>query len=109
MAVKSALVGGGILVGMGSYCYFSGSPWFFGHVVMPAVRLMDPERAHRTSVFLASKGLLPRDREKDPDILVSRKYTSSRFSACNIGLEVHFWPLTKFFSKCSTPLCGARS
>ena len=73
MSVRVFLAGGAGLVGVSCYCYFSGNPWFFQHVVMPVVRLMDPEKAHRTGVLLASKGLLPKDRNKDPDILVSIK------------------------------------
>ena len=39
---------------------------------MPAVARMDPERAHLAAVWAASKGLVPRDRSRDPDILVGR-------------------------------------
>ena len=69
--VRKVLAGGAGLLGAGCYCYFSGNPWFFQHVGMPATRLLDPETAHRTSIFLASKGLLPKQKKKDPDILVT--------------------------------------
>ena len=68
--MRSLLVGGAGLLGASYYCYFSGSPWFFQHFVMPAARALDPETAHRASIFLAAKGLVPRDRTKDPEILV---------------------------------------
>ena len=64
-------VGGAGLFGASCYCYFSGSPWFFEHVVMPTARVLDPETAHRTAILLASKGLIPRERKIDPEILVS--------------------------------------
>lgn len=71
MKLVRAVVGSGAgLLGLGCYCYFSGSPWFFQHVAMPAIKVLDPETAHKTSIFVASKGLLPRQRHKDPDILV---------------------------------------
>ena len=69
-ALKSAVVVGGGLLGTSCYLYFSGSPWFFKHVVMPAARVLDPETAHRAAVGLAARGLIPKDRTKDPDILV---------------------------------------
>ncbi len=37
---------------------------------MPITRAMDPERAHKMSVFLASRGFVPRTKDKDPEILV---------------------------------------
>lgn len=52
-----------------AYGYLSGNAWFYGHVAMPAVRLLDPEQAHVLAVYLASKGLVPKDRTRDPDIL----------------------------------------
>lgn len=70
---KTVFAGSLGLLGVGCYCYLSGSPWFFKHVAMPAARVLDPETAHRTSIFLASKGLLPKDRSKDPMVLVREK------------------------------------
>lgn len=69
-ALKSAVVVGGGLLGASCYLYFSGSPRFFEHVVMPAARVLDPETAHRAAIRLAARGLIPKDRTKDPDILV---------------------------------------
>ena len=37
---------------------------------MPAVRLVDAERAHVMAVKFAAKGLVPRDCGQDPEILV---------------------------------------
>ena len=62
--------GAACLVGLSGYAYFAGSPWFYQRVVMPAVSCMDPEQAHLWAVYLASKGLVPRDHSKDPAILV---------------------------------------
>ena len=74
MRLVRAIVGGSAgLLGLSCYGYFSGSPWFFQRVAMPAIRVLDPETAHRTSIFMASKGLLPKQRLKDPDILVRVK------------------------------------
>ena len=73
---RFVFVGGVSLVGAGCYySYLTGRPWFFKHLAMPATRAMDPERAHRFSISLASKGLLPRDKARDPDVLVSLKCT----------------------------------
>ena len=71
--VRAVLAGGAGLLGVSCYGYFSGSPWFFQHVAMPSLRLLDPETAHRVSVLLVSRGLIPRERYKDPDILVSKE------------------------------------
>ena len=54
-----------------SYGYFSGSPWLYDRVFMPAIQRVDAERAHLMAVSLASRGLVPKDRTVDPDILVS--------------------------------------
>lgn len=62
--------GAACLFGASGYLYISGSPWFYNRVVMPSARWMDPEKAHTTAVYLASKGLVCKDRQKDLDILV---------------------------------------
>ena len=61
------------LLGASGYCYFSGTHWFFSNIVMPSTKRMDPERAHRVAVYLASKHLVPKDRNKD-DVILVRKY-----------------------------------
>lgn len=66
---RAFAIGGACLLGLSGYGYFAGSPWFYKHVVMPAAGHMDPERAHVTAVYLASKGLVAKDRTIDPDIL----------------------------------------
>ncbi len=68
--VKLLLSAGAGLLGLSGYSYFSGSPWFYQWVVMPTASLLDPEKAHTTAVHLAAKGLVPRQRGKDPEILV---------------------------------------
>jgi hypothetical protein len=68
--VKTVLAGGVGLVGGNCYWYFSGSPWYFQRVVMPAARMLEPETADRVAIQLASKGIVPKDKGKDFDILV---------------------------------------
>ena len=58
------------LVGVSGYLHISGNSWFFDRVAMPIVARVDPERAHTAAVYIASKGLAPRDFRKDPKILV---------------------------------------
>lgn len=58
------------LLGGCGYCYFSGTPWFFSYVLMPSIKWVDPERAHRLGVCLAAKKLIPKERRRDDDILV---------------------------------------
>ena len=58
------------LLGLSGYLYFSGNPWFYQRVVMPAATRMDPERAHLAAVWAAARGLVPRDHSRDPAILV---------------------------------------
>jgi dihydroorotate dehydrogenase len=56
-----------------AFCgYFTirGDDQFYKNVIMPVIKLLDAERAHILAVKLASYGLVPRDREKDPEILV---------------------------------------
>lgn len=77
-------VGGTSLLGVSCYCYFSGSPWFFQHVAMPISRMLDPEKAHRTSVFLASHRLIPKAKQKDPDILVRIQDTLNSISQLTV-------------------------
>ena len=58
------------LLGVSGYAYISGNSWFFERIAMPIVARMDPEGAHRAAVYIASKGLAPRNRGRDPPILV---------------------------------------
>jgi hypothetical protein len=58
------------LLGSCGYCYFSGTPWFFSYVLMPSMKWVDPERAHRLGVCLAAKRLIPKERCKDDGVLV---------------------------------------
>ena len=83
---RAFAIGGACLLGLSGYGYFAGSPWFYKHVVMPAAGHMDPERAHVTAVYLASKGLVAKDRTTDPDILV-RTLTIGRCTQhiCNVA------------------------
>lgn len=60
----------GVAGGLG-YGYFSGSQWMYDRVFMPAMQCFDPERAYVMAVSFASRGLVPKDRTVDPDILVS--------------------------------------
>ena len=53
------------------------SQWTYQHVCMPAMSLLDPERAHKLAVWMSSKGFVPKDKTIDPKCLVSD---------CKIGL-----------------------
>ena len=39
-----------------------GSEWTYRYLAIPAISLLEPEKAHKAAVFLASKGLVPKDR-----------------------------------------------
>ncbi len=56
------------------YGYFTFNQWMFDTVFMPMTRRLDPETAHLSAVALAARGWVPRDKSKDPDILVSLEY-----------------------------------
>ncbi len=71
LQLRLVLSAGAGLLGLSGYSYFSGSPWFYRHVVMPTASLLDPETAHTAAVYLAAKGIVPWQRDKDPEILVS--------------------------------------
>ena len=60
----------GLPTGVSGYLYISGNSWFFDRIAMPTLARVDPERAHSAAVYVASKGLAPRDLRKDPQILV---------------------------------------
>ena len=64
-------VGTACLLGVSGYSYISGSSWFFERVAMPLLSRVDPETGHLAAVYVASKGLAPRDLTKDPQILAS--------------------------------------
>ena len=49
---------------------WSNNPEFYRSLVMPAVRWLDPETAHRAAVLAAKCRLVPRDRTEDPAVLV---------------------------------------
>lgn len=55
----------------GGYFTVNGDESFYRNIIMPAVRLLDAERAHVMAVKLAAKGLIPQDYSPDPDILVN--------------------------------------
>lgn len=67
--------GAACLLGVSGYSYFSGNSWFFKRIAMPLVARADPETAHVAAVYVASKGLAPRDLKQDPQILVNLKYS----------------------------------
>ena len=75
--VRGSLIRHGLAVigctglAFGSYFSARGNEQFYSSFIMPAVQLLDPERAHVLAVWLAAKGLVPRDRDRDPEILVS--------------------------------------
>lgn len=62
------------LLGVSGYSYVYGKSWFFKAVAMPLAARVDPETAHTAAVYVASKGLAPRDPRPDPHILVTYVY-----------------------------------
>lgn len=69
--------GAACLLGMSGYAYISNNSWFFENIALPIVARVDPERAHIAAVYIASKGLAPRDLGKDPPILVLKRVGDS--------------------------------
>ena len=61
------------MLGTSAYLLYSGHEWSYRNIVMPLVRLMDPERSHRFAVKLASWKLVPRDSKEDSSLLVRVK------------------------------------
>ncbi|KAL5466757.1 hypothetical protein EMCRGX_G030906 [Ephydatia muelleri] len=87
--LKTACVGGtATLLAASAYGYFSGNAWFYRHVAMPAVRMLDPEQSHMLAVYLASKGLVSKDRTSDPDVLRTELW--GRTFSNPIGLAAGF-------------------
>lgn len=70
--MSGKFVFGGIvgLAGFVAGALYSDREWAYRYVAMPITSCMDPERAHRTSIWLASKGIVPVDSTIDPPILV---------------------------------------
>ena len=64
-------VGTACLLGVSGYSYISGNSWFFQRVAMPLLSRLDTETAHLAAVYVAAKGMAPRDLNKDPQILAS--------------------------------------
>lgn len=70
-----------------------GDERFYRSILMPvAMRVLDPERSHTFAVWLASKGLVPTDRNGDPEILVNKCLISinqNQFSkSCSILMSI---------------------
>lgn len=62
------------LAGAGGVCFCAaalchGEPKFYNSIVMPAAHYLDPETAHRCAIWLASRRLLPRIQDSDPQSL----------------------------------------
>ena len=60
-------------VGLASFTALSlakNCEWTYKYVAMPTLSLIDPERSHRLAVWLASKGISPKEKGQDPVCLV---------------------------------------
>ena len=69
---KALLVAGGLGAATLAFGLFAGSEWTYRCLVIPAISLLEPEKAHRSAVFLASKGLVPKDKSNIGSSLVSQ-------------------------------------
>lgn len=69
-ALKACVAGSFVFVGANLYF---GSERFYEEVVMPGLRLIDPETVHRWSIQLAKSGLVPRMKSVDDPILVCER------------------------------------
>ncbi|EDO35448.1 predicted protein [Nematostella vectensis] len=58
----------------GGYYTMTGNEKFYSTVVMPAIRLLDAERAHLLAVKAAAYGWTPQDKNKDPEILNTKVF-----------------------------------
>ena len=67
---RGILVSGGLGALAIIYGSVTGHEKFYKSVLMPPVRLLDPEQAHLFAVKLASWGLVPKDRSAQEKILV---------------------------------------
>ena len=63
------ILGGGTL-GFVGFCVYSGNEKFYREVVMPWIRLVDPETTHNFAVMMAKYRLVPKQKKPDPPILV---------------------------------------
>lgn len=71
MATYAAGVGAALTLGAAGLLTFGGET-VYNYIIMPLTRLMDPEKAHRVAVRVASLGFVPtqRDTVEDRHILV---------------------------------------
>lgn len=56
-------------VGFGAYSVYEGNEKFYRNVIMPRMRLIDPETTHNLAVWLAKYRLVPKAKKPDPPIL----------------------------------------
>ena len=68
---NALFVAGGLGAATLALGLFVGSEWTYQYLAIPAISLLEPEKAHRAAVFLASKGLVPKDRSSIGCSLVS--------------------------------------
>ena len=58
------------------YGFVTGHERLYKSLLMPAVRLVDPERAHVFAVKLAAWGMVPRDNSVPDKVLVSENFST---------------------------------
>lgn len=70
LKMKALLAIGGLAAGLTAFSLCTGKEWSYRHVAMPLAGLLDPERAHKLSVSLASYEWVPAQHVGDDKILV---------------------------------------
>ena len=61
---------GGVGLALASLTASTNSEWSYKYFAIPLMSFLDPEISHRAAVWLASKGLVPKDTRPDPPSLV---------------------------------------
>ena len=69
--MKYLIAVGSGLAGIAALSFTVFPQWTYQHACLPAMSLLDPERAHKLAVWMSSKGLVPKDKTNDPKCLVS--------------------------------------
>lgn len=72
------------------YCVATDNRWFYRHIVMKALQVVDAETAHVTAIRLAQLGIMPKYRSSDDKILARDIYNCSKniisIYVCSISL-----------------------
>ena len=96
------MVAGGLGTAAVMYGSATGHEGLYKSVLMPAVRLVDPEQAHVLAVRLAAWGMVPRDKSVPDKILVSKTYQMLLFPVRSKCIDIVMW------NKVVESVCGIR-